>query len=409
VITRERLAAALYAPAPPRQPRQNGRPRTKGRRLPTLAQVWAEPATHWQMVTIAHWYGRGERRVQIPSATAVWYHTGLPPVPIHWVLSCDPEGKLTPQALLSTKLDVDPVQRLTWFIQRWQLETTFEEARAHLGIETSRPWNDRSGARTTPLLCGLYSGVTLTAAHLRTEPHIPIRAASWYSQQRAPFADTMAVVRRCLWSTGHFSTSGAKADVILLAKSVEHWYDASASQWFHASSWRCAMLRPMPIGPIPPATARVARAAFPKGNRYLLVADALEMLGTDDTFLALFPTQGQPAQTLWQLALVTILQFAEGLADRQAAHGVRRRLDWQDVLRLELPDPGFDASVLSAFRGRLIAGAAEYLLFETLARGAVTVNSSRRGVGSGRTPPLCWRRCGPSTASRWSAKRYGRP
>jgi transposase len=126
------------------------------------------------------------------------------------------------------------------------------------------------------------------------------------------------------------------------------------------------MLRPMPIGPIPSETARVARAAFPKGNRYLRVADELDTLFTDDAFVALFSTQGQPAQPPWQLALVTILQFAEGLSDRQAAHAVRSRIDWKYVLRLELTDPGFDASVLSEFRGRLIAGAAEYVLFDTL-------------------------------------------
>jgi transposase len=126
------------------------------------------------------------------------------------------------------------------------------------------------------------------------------------------------------------------------------------------------MLRPMPIKPIPPETARIARAAYPKGNRYVRLADELDALFTDDAFLALFPTHGQPALPPWQLALVTLLQFAEGLSDRQAAEAVRSRIDWKYVLRLELTDPGFDASVLSEFRGRLIAGAAESLLFETL-------------------------------------------
>jgi transposase len=126
------------------------------------------------------------------------------------------------------------------------------------------------------------------------------------------------------------------------------------------------MLRPMPIEPIPPETARVARAAFPKGNRYLRVADELDSLFTDEVFLALFPPHGQPALPPWRLALVTILQFAEGLSDRQAANAVRGRIDWKYVLRLELTDPGFDGSVLSEFRARLIAGAAESLLFETL-------------------------------------------
>jgi transposase len=126
------------------------------------------------------------------------------------------------------------------------------------------------------------------------------------------------------------------------------------------------MLRPMPIEPIPPETVRVARAAFPKGNRYLRVADALDTLFTDDAFGALFPTHGQPAFPPWRLALATILQFAEGLSDRQAAEAVRSRIDWKYVLRLELTDPGFDASVLSEFRSRLITGAAESLLFDTL-------------------------------------------
>ena len=126
------------------------------------------------------------------------------------------------------------------------------------------------------------------------------------------------------------------------------------------------MLRPMPIEPIPPETARVARAAFPKSNRYLQVADELDGLFPDEVFLALFPTYGQPALPPWRLALVTLLQLAEGLSDRQAANAVRSRIDWKYVLRLELTDPGFDASVLSEFRPRLIAGAAESLLFETL-------------------------------------------
>src|SRR5215475_747867 len=125
------------------------------------------------------------------------------------------------------------------------------------------------------------------------------------------------------------------------------------------------MLRPMPIDPIPPETARVARAAFPKRHRYLRVTDARESLLTDEAFLTLFPTHGQPALPPWRLALVTLLPFAEGLSDRQAANAVRRRIDWKDVLRLELTDPGFDASVLSEFRTRLITGAAESLLFDT--------------------------------------------
>lgn len=126
------------------------------------------------------------------------------------------------------------------------------------------------------------------------------------------------------------------------------------------------MLRPAPLPPVPAETARIARAAFPKGHPYLHAADALGVVFTDDTFAALFRRRGRPALAPWRLALATLLQFAEGLSDRQAADAVRARLDWKYVLRLELDDAGFDASVLCEFRGRLVAGEAEWLLFEAL-------------------------------------------
>ena len=126
------------------------------------------------------------------------------------------------------------------------------------------------------------------------------------------------------------------------------------------------MLQPSSLPALPDDTARVVRAAFPAGHPYLTLADELSTLFTDKQFTALFPTHGQPALAPWHLALVSILQFAEGLSDRQAAHAVRSRLDWKYVLRLELADAGFDASVLSEFRTRLIVGGSEQLLFDTL-------------------------------------------
>src|SRR5918911_3683455 len=132
-------------------------------------------------------------------------------------------------------------------------------------------------------------------------------------------------------------------------------------------SGRWAMsLRPQAIYVVPEDTARVARAAFPKGNAYLRMHDELGRIYADHDFAALFPTRGQPALAPAQLALVTLMQFAEGLTDRQAADAVRGRIDWKYALCLELTDAGFDYSVLSEFRTRLLAGGAEALLFEQL-------------------------------------------
>jgi len=126
------------------------------------------------------------------------------------------------------------------------------------------------------------------------------------------------------------------------------------------------MLRPQPIGPVPEETALVASAAFPKGHPYLCLADELGTLLTDALFAPLFPAYRQPACAPWRLALVTMLQFAEALSDRRAADALRSRIDGKYVLRLELTDPGFDASVLSEFRTRLLDGQAEQLLLHTL-------------------------------------------
>jgi hypothetical protein len=219
-ITRLRLDAALYAPAPLRQPGQNGRPRLKGTRRPTLAQVLANPETCWTQVRVPGWYGEPERMVEIASDAAVWYHTGLPPVPIRWVLVRDPLGKFDPQALLCTDLMVEAEQILSWFVLRWQVEVTFQETRAHLGMETQRQWSDRAIARTTPALLGLFSVVTLMAHRLGAEEGLPVRQASWYQKARPTFADALAEVRQCLWSQAHFSMSHSETEMVKIPKAL---------------------------------------------------------------------------------------------------------------------------------------------------------------------------------------------
>jgi transposase len=125
-------------------------------------------------------------------------------------------------------------------------------------------------------------------------------------------------------------------------------------------------LQPQEVPPVPDETRRIARAVFPKGNVYIRMRDTLGAIYHDQLFAPLFPTRGQPAVSPWRLALTTIMQFAEGLSDRQAADAVRSRIDWKYALSLELTDPGFDFSVLSEFRARLIAGSLEHRLLEAM-------------------------------------------
>ena len=220
LITRLRLDAALYEPAPERKLGQRGRPRLKGKRQPTLETVLASPDTKWSKLEIADWYGAGKREVEVSSDTAMWYHSGLPPVAIRWVLIRDPVGKFAPQGLLSTNLGHTAAQILSWFVRRWQMEVTFAEVRAHLGVETQRQWNDLAIGRSTPALMGLYSIVSLTTEALMKSEAIVVRRAAWYAKTQATFSDAIAMVRRQLWSHCYFSTSGQNLDVIKIPRSL---------------------------------------------------------------------------------------------------------------------------------------------------------------------------------------------
>jgi transposase len=128
-------------------------------------------------------------------------------------------------------------------------------------------------------------------------------------------------------------------------------------------------LHPRYIPDVPEETVKVAKAAFRKGNRYMQMRDELGTLFTDEQFTDLFPNVGQLAESPWRLALVTVMQFAENLTDRQAADAVRARIDWKYALSLELTDEGFDFSVLSEFRTRLLSNDAEARLFEIMLLG----------------------------------------
>jgi hypothetical protein len=216
VITRLRLDAALYEPAPERVPGHMGRPRLSGKRLPTLQKMQEDEQTPWCAVVIPRWYGQKDRQVKVVSQTCLWYHRGQAPVPIRYVLVRDPEHKFDTQALLCTDLCLDPVQILSYFVQRWQMEETFQEVRTHLGVETQRQWSDLAIARTTPALLGLFSLVTLIAHRLEAEGKLSVSDAAWYQKERITFSDAIAAVRREIWHTRLFGMSLSNAETTKL-------------------------------------------------------------------------------------------------------------------------------------------------------------------------------------------------
>ena len=199
-------------PTPPRRPKQQGAPRKKGKRLPTLEQRLHDRQTHWHRVTVPYWYGEGRRVVEMVSDTAVWYHSGQPVVPVRWVLLRDPQGKFKPQALLCTDPNVRPEQIIQWFVLRWRLEVTLEEVLAHLGVETQRQWSDLAIARTTPALLGLFSLVTLLAHQRAQRGRLPVRQMAWYVKKVPTFSDAMAIVREGLWQHLLFSMFKRRSD-----------------------------------------------------------------------------------------------------------------------------------------------------------------------------------------------------
>lgn len=217
VVTKLRLDAALYEVAPERVEGQMGRPRKKGKRLPTLKSLSENPQTIWEKVMV-NWYGM-EKEIELGSGTCVWFHVGKQAVPIRWVIVRDRLGKFDTQALLCTNQACEPKQIVEWFIRRWQVEVTFEESRRHLGIETNRQWSDKAIQRTTPCLFGLFSLITMMAHELKKAGKLPIRSAAWYEKEVATFSDAIGCVRQQIWEFQSFQTSKNEYEVIKIPRS----------------------------------------------------------------------------------------------------------------------------------------------------------------------------------------------
>jgi hypothetical protein len=199
VVTRLRLDANLFHP-PTERRKGRGRPPTKGKPHKKLSAVLNDRKVRWMRYRVSLWYGRTDRLVEIATGTALWYRAGVPPVPIRWLLVRDPSGQLEPQAFLSTDVEARPCDILGWFISRWQVEVTFAEVRAHLGVETQRQWSDKAILRTTPVLLGLFAIVTLWTHDLAKSRKLQPRTTAWYPKKVLTFSDAIAAVRREIWA-----------------------------------------------------------------------------------------------------------------------------------------------------------------------------------------------------------------
>jgi hypothetical protein len=198
VISRLRLDANLYAPPPPRGPHTMGRPAGKGKPLPKLKTIAEDATTVWRRTIASEWYGDDRCELDLTSGTGLWYRSGSKIVPLRWVLVRDPSGARPIQAFFSTDTDLSPEDILAFFVRRWQVEVTFAEVRAHLGVETQRQWSKLAILRTTPALLGLYSLIALWATELLDKGATPY-AAAWYAKTRFTFSDAIAAVRLKIW------------------------------------------------------------------------------------------------------------------------------------------------------------------------------------------------------------------
>jgi hypothetical protein len=212
-----RLDARLFGPPPSGTGKRVGRPAVVGQRLPNLEQVARQSSTRWQRSQV-DWYNGGHKVLDLTSGTALWYSTGTAPLPIRWVLARDPAGTLPTRAYFSTDLEQPACAIITDVVKRWAIEVTFEESRAHLGVETQRQWHDLAIERTTPALFGLFSLIALLGQALYPDGQLPLPQCAWYHKTEASFSDVLALVRRALWGNFNYQTSAFDPDMLLIPR-----------------------------------------------------------------------------------------------------------------------------------------------------------------------------------------------
>ncbi|CAA9560258.1 MAG: hypothetical protein AVDCRST_MAG87-1525 [uncultured Thermomicrobiales bacterium] len=211
LVCRLRLDAALYHPPGPQPASKRGPKPKKGPRQLSPKQWLSRGDTPWESIEVA-WYGGRSKVLQVLSRTALWHTSGLDPVAIRYVVVRDPEGEVPGAAFLCTDTDATAGEILGWAVQRWSLEVTFEEVRAHLGVETQRQWSGLAIARTTPVLLGLYSVLTLVALRWHGDGSMSAAGSAWYAKCSPTFSDCIRVAREKIWrariSGGSDATGG---------------------------------------------------------------------------------------------------------------------------------------------------------------------------------------------------------
>jgi hypothetical protein len=219
MVCRLRLDAALYHPPGP-QPSSNRGPKPKkGAKQRTPKQWLARGDTPWESVEVA-WYGGGRKTLHVLSRVGLWHARGLAPVEIRYLVVRDPEGEVRDAAYFCTDVSQTPGQILGWVVQRWSLEVTFEEVRMHLGVETQRQWSDLAIARTTPVLLGLFSVVTVLALGWHAEGSLRAKGSAWYVKGSPTFSDCIGLTREKIWRTRISDGSRMDAESLQLPESL---------------------------------------------------------------------------------------------------------------------------------------------------------------------------------------------
>jgi hypothetical protein len=213
LVSRLRLDVALYELAPDPGKGKLGRRREKGKRFTSLKQLATDLTQPWRDAQVT-WYGGETKQVRMLSGINLWYSAGDKPLLLRWVLVFDVEKNQT-EAFFSTDINLEPEQIVNYFVLRWNIEVTFFETRAHLGIETQRQWSDKAIARTTPMLMSLFSLICLFAIELLKKQTLPILSSSWYNKKgEATFADILAFVRRDIWASWNFNDSSFEGEYV---------------------------------------------------------------------------------------------------------------------------------------------------------------------------------------------------